>query len=114
MGLEGVDVLGTVRDACTIHPMVYDYRMTEAIENLSDLIGAEREGTEFFARNYVTQGMDTLFREGLLRLAGRPPAAMTSRPRTWRGSCPTSSRNPGARRRPSPPSNSPATRSTRS
>ena len=50
--------------------MVHDYRMTEAIENLSDLISGEGDGCEFFARNYVTQGMDTLFREGLLRLAG--------------------------------------------
>ena len=49
--------------------------MTEAIENLSDLIGDEGDGTEFFARNYVTQGMDTLFREGLLRLAGRSDQA---------------------------------------
>jgi len=97
-------VLGTVRDACKIHPMVHDYRMSEAIENLSDLISGEGDGAEFFARNYVTQGMATLFREGLLRLAGRSPAAMTSRPRTWRGSCPTSSRSRAARPRPSPPS----------
>ncbi|MBK1718758.1 AAA family ATPase [Thiocystis violacea] len=50
--------------------MVHDYRMTEAIENLSDLINGEGDGREFFARNYITQGMDVLFREGLLRLAG--------------------------------------------
>jgi Protein of unknown function (DUF499)/Fn3 associated len=68
-------VLGTVRDACKIHPMVNDYRMTEAIENLSGLIEGEGDGAEFFARNYVTQGMDTLFREGLLRLAGRSDQA---------------------------------------
>lgn len=68
-------MLGTVRDACKIHPMVNDYRMTEAIENLSDLIHKEGDGPEFFARNYVTQGMDTLFREGLLRLAGRSDQA---------------------------------------
>lgn len=68
-------MLGTVRDACKIHPMVSDYRMTEAIENLSDLIGGAGDGAEFFARNYVTQGMDTLFREGLLRLAGRSDQA---------------------------------------
>jgi predicted AAA+ superfamily ATPase len=68
-------MLETVRDACKVHPMVQDYRMTEAIENLSDLISGEGDGTEFFARNYVTQGMDTLFREGLLRLAGRSDQA---------------------------------------
>lgn len=68
-------MLRTVRDACTIHPMVHDYRMSEAIENLSDLIQEEGSGEEFFARNYVTQGMDTLFREGLLRLAGKSDQA---------------------------------------
>lgn len=68
-------MLRTVRDACQIHPMVHDYRMSEAIENLSDLIKEEGSGEEFFARNYVTQGMDTLFREGLLRLAGKSDQA---------------------------------------
>ncbi|MFB1488421.1 MULTISPECIES: anti-phage-associated DUF499 domain-containing protein [unclassified Thiocapsa] len=63
-------MLGTVRDTCKIHPMVQDYRMTEAIENLSDLIHDQGDGTEFFARNHITQGMETLFLEGLLRLAG--------------------------------------------
>ena len=68
-------MLRTVRDACTIHPIVHDYRMSEAIENLSDLIKEEGNGEEFFARNYVTQGMDTLFREGILRLAGKSDQA---------------------------------------
>ena len=68
-------MLATVRDACRIHPMVHDYRMTEAIENLSDLISDEGNGSEFFARNYVTQGMEALFREGLLRLSGKSDQA---------------------------------------
>ncbi len=55
--------------------MVHDYRMTEAIENLSGLINDQGDGREFFARNYVTQGMEVLFREGLLRLAGRSDQA---------------------------------------
>jgi predicted AAA+ superfamily ATPase len=55
--------------------MVHDYRMTEAIENLSDLITSQGDGREFFARNHITQGMATLFREGLLRLAGRSDQA---------------------------------------
>jgi hypothetical protein len=67
---QGVGVLGTVRDSCKIHPVVHDYRMTEAIENLSDLITDQGNGSDFFARNHITQGMDALFREGLLRLAG--------------------------------------------
>jgi len=68
-------MLGTVRDTCQIHPMVHDYWMSEAIENLAALIADLDEGREFFARNYITQGMDTLFREGLLRLAGHSSQA---------------------------------------
>lgn len=55
--------------------MVNDYRMTEAIENLSDLITDEGDGRAFFARNYITAGMEALFREGLLRLAGKSDQA---------------------------------------
>lgn len=44
-------MLGTVRDSCQIHPMVMDYRMPDAIENLSDLIDDQGDGREFFARN---------------------------------------------------------------
>jgi len=68
-------MLGTVRDTCQIHPLVHDYRMSEAIENLAALIADVDDGREFFARNHITQGMDTLFREGLLRLAGRSSQA---------------------------------------
>jgi hypothetical protein len=52
--------------------------MSEAVENLLDLISGEGDGTEFFPRNYVTQGMDTLFREGLLRLVGPSDQARRS------------------------------------
>ena len=68
-------MLATVRDVCHIHPMVHDYRMTEAIENLSDLITDQGDGRAFFARNYITQGMADLFREGLLRLSGKSDQA---------------------------------------
>jgi hypothetical protein len=51
-------VLGTVRDTCQIHPMVHDYRMSEAIENLAALLADVDEGREFFARNHITRGPD--------------------------------------------------------
>ncbi len=34
------------------------------------MISGEGDGAEFFARNYVTQGMDTLLREGLPKQIG--------------------------------------------
>jgi hypothetical protein len=54
-------MLLTVKDACELHPMALDYSMSEQIENLSDVIRAASTGArEFFEKNYVTKGMETL------------------------------------------------------
>lgn len=66
----------TIKQACKFSPIVRDYRMAQAIENLADLINDEGDGREFFARNYVTQGMEQLFREGMLRLSGKSDQAV--------------------------------------
>lgn len=50
--------------------------MPDAIENLADLIDKKGDGREFFARNFVTHGMDQLFREGMLRLSGKSDQAV--------------------------------------
>ena len=50
--------------------------MSEGIENLADLIGGEGDGQEFFSRNYVTHGMEQLFREGMLRLSSKSDQAV--------------------------------------
>ena len=69
-------MLKTVKQACRFNPIVRDYRMSQGIENLSDLIKDEGDGPEFFARNYVTHGMGQLFREGMLRLSGKSDQAV--------------------------------------
>lgn len=69
-------MLKTVKQACKFNPIIRDYRMSEGIENLSDLIGDQGNGKEFFARNYITSGMDQLFREGMLRLEGKSDQAV--------------------------------------
>ena len=61
-------MIKTVKQACRFNPIIQDYRMAQGIENLADLINDEGDGSEFFSRNYVTHGMDQLFREGMLRL----------------------------------------------
>lgn len=66
----------TIKQACVFSPIVRDYRMAQAIENLAGLINDEGDGREFFARNYVTQGMEQLFREGMLRLSGKSDQAV--------------------------------------
>jgi len=69
-------MIKTVKQACRFNPIIRDYRMTQGIENLGDLIDDAGDGREFFSRNFVTHGMDQLFREGLLRLSGRSDQAV--------------------------------------
>lgn len=69
-------MIKTVKQACRFNPIIQDYRMAQGIENLADLINDEGDGSEFFSRNYVTHGMDQLFREGMLRLSGKSDQAV--------------------------------------
>lgn len=69
-------MIKTVKQACRFNPIIRDYRMSQGIENLAELIQDEGDGREFFSRNYVTHGMDQLFREGLLRLSGKSDQAV--------------------------------------
>lgn len=69
-------MLKTVKQACDFDPQVMDYRMAEGIEHLSDLIDDEGDGRAFFEKNYLTQGMEQLFSEGLLRLSGKSDQAV--------------------------------------
>src|ERR1700730_3525734 len=70
-------MLLTVKDACELHPMALEYSMSEQVENLSDVIGASSTtGREFFGKNYVTKGMETLLNQGLRRLVGKSDQAV--------------------------------------
>jgi hypothetical protein len=69
-------VIKTVKQACRFNAVIHDYRMSQGIENLADLIHDAGDGREFFSRNFVTHGMAQLFREGLLRLSGKSDQAV--------------------------------------
>mgnify|MGYP003662670920 FL=1 len=69
-------MIKTVKQACVFNPVVRDYRMAQGIENLSDLITDEGDGRAFFSRNFVTKGMEQLFKEGMLRLSGKSDQAV--------------------------------------
>ena len=69
-------MIKTVKQACRFNPVIQDYRMSQGIENLADLINDAGDGKEFFSRNYVTHGMEQLFREGMLRLSGKSDQAV--------------------------------------
>lgn len=69
-------MIKTVKQACRFNPVIQDYRMSSGIENLADLINDAGDGREFFSRNFVTHGMEQLFREGMLRLSGKSDQAV--------------------------------------
>src|ERR1022692_2261128 len=70
-------MLLTVKDACELHPMALDYSMSEQVENLSDAIATtSATAREFFGKNYVTRGMETLLNQGLRRLGGKSDQAV--------------------------------------
>ena len=60
----------TVRDACQLQPNALSIRLSDQIEHLDELIGAEDDGHAFFERTHLTQGMLDLVSEGIARLAG--------------------------------------------
>jgi hypothetical protein len=70
-------MLLTVKDACELQPMALEYSMSEQVENLSDVITATSANAyEFFSKNYVTKGMETLLNQGLRRLGGKSDQAV--------------------------------------
>ena len=70
-------MLLTVKDACELDPMALDYSMSEQVENLSDVIAkAHAAARQFFKKNHITKGMETLLNQGLRRLAGKSDQAV--------------------------------------
>lgn len=69
-------MLKTVRDACTLQPNALEIRVSDQIEQLDELIHTEGDGSGYFAKTHITQGMDQLVREGLARLAGKSNQAV--------------------------------------
>ena len=60
----------TVRDACDLQPNALSIKLSDQVEQLDELILAEGDGSEFFEKTHVTQGMQDLISEGIARLAG--------------------------------------------
>lgn len=64
------DTMKTVRDACKLQPNALSIKLSDQIEQLDELIHAEGDGTTFFEKTFITQGMQDLVTEGVARLAG--------------------------------------------
>jgi hypothetical protein len=59
----------TVRDACKLQPNALSIKLSDQIEQLDELIHAEGDGSAFFEKTFITQGMQDLITEGIARLA---------------------------------------------
>lgn len=60
----------TVRDACQLQPNALSIKLSDQIEQLDELITTEGDGSAFFEKTHITQGMQDLISEGIARLAG--------------------------------------------
>jgi hypothetical protein len=66
----------TVRDACQPQSNALSITLSDQIEQLDELIQAEGDGSAFFEKTFITQGMRDLIDEGLNRLAGKSSQAI--------------------------------------
>lgn len=66
----------TVRDACQLQSNALSIKVSDQIEQLDELIRAEKGGAAFFERTHITQGMQDLISEGFARLAGASSQAV--------------------------------------
>lgn len=60
----------TVRDACTLQPKALDINVGDQIEQLDELIKKEN-GSDYFKKTFITDGMRMLLTKGIARLAGK-------------------------------------------
>ena len=72
----GIKAMKTVRDACTLQDNALSITLSDQVEQLDGLITAEGEGSAFFAKTYITNGMQDLITEGIARLAGASSQAI--------------------------------------
>ena len=61
----------TVKQACRPRPGAFDPTRRDTVLDLTDLIDDRIDPAEFFAENYITEGMKTLLTEGFRRLEGK-------------------------------------------
>ena len=61
----------TLKQACEPRPGAFDPTRRDTVLDLSDLIDGRIDPAEFFAENYVTEGMKTLLTEAFTRLEGQ-------------------------------------------
>ena len=71
MDRQGGATAQTVKHACTPRTGTCDPNRRDTVLNLTDLVDGRIDPAEFFAENYITEGMRTLLTEGFRRLEGK-------------------------------------------
>lgn len=66
----------TVRDAVQLQPNALDIKLSDQIEQLDQVINAEGDGSSFYQKTHITQGMRDLVVEGMARLSGSSSQAI--------------------------------------
>ena len=61
----------TIKQACVPRPGTFDPSRRDTVLDLTDLIQGQIDPAEFFAENFITEGMRTLLAEGFRRLEGQ-------------------------------------------
>ena len=61
----------TIKQACQPRPGTFDPARRDTVLDLGDLVEERIDAAEFFAENYITEGMMTLLTEGFRRLEGK-------------------------------------------
>jgi hypothetical protein len=60
----------TLKQACQPRASVFDSNKRDTVHDILDLVNGKIDPKEFFAENYITQGMKTLLTEAFKRLEG--------------------------------------------
>ena len=61
----------SLQQLCTPRDSVFDQQRRDTVLDLPDLIRENIKPEEFFAENYITEGMKTLLEQGFHRLEGK-------------------------------------------
>lgn len=72
-------MLKTVRDACVLQSNALEIRISGQIEQLDELIHTEGDGSGYFAKTHITQGMDQLMHERASRASLGSPTRQCSK-----------------------------------
>lgn len=60
----------TIRNACELQPNALEINVGDQIEQLDQIV-RDTDGSEYFDKTFITEGMKTLLKRGMARLAGK-------------------------------------------